>query len=816
MICSLASMVNVALAGPVIVLLFKVTVLLGLAALGAAAMRRRAAATRHFVWAVALGATLALPILGSVSPQVEFPLPSALEKPLRAWLQGPRAASGTASNASVARAVMSIPPAANAGSATGPAGATGAGGELHATVAGRQSTGAGDGSRSRSQRWLALVWLAGSVAVLSRLGLGHLGLVRLARGARPLANAAWRSLLHDALAQGHLATDVRLCCSPNVGAPVTWGWTPAVVVLPAGVERWPMERRRAALAHELAHVARRDYVTQLAAALVCAVYWFHPLVWFAARRLRVESEHACDDRVLTGGTSAPDYATHLLAIARGARRLRLAGAVAVCMARPSHLEGRLLALLDDARPRGPLTARMRIATLVLLGLLAIPFVGLHPVARAAKTPTDSRQDPPRITKAGTDVGLEMAPIAEDSRSRSSTHSESRSEETSGDSASTLRKSLNASPGERLTLDLETGGDVELRGWDENRVEVRARLDGADWRDTQVDVEREDGGVRVTSRLRHDKGWSSTSHALEIRVPRRFDLQLHSAGGGVTIAGVEGRFRGQTGGGDIVLEHVQGDVRLSTGGGEIRVTDVDARGSVTTGGGMVWMSRVRGGLQGSSGSGPVIYSEGKGESAGSSHARSEKHFEDLEGVRVDGENIEDTRTDGQGVLHIQKAGGDVVLREAPYGVHITTGGGRIRVGRSGGTVEAKTGGGDIEIGPVAGSVVAGTGAGDVEVTLSDVRDAEQTVEIASGKGRIVVELPKNFDGEFDLETAYTSTPTRIESTWKLDREPTTDWDDSEGTPRRYVRAHGVAGHGRGLVHVRTVNGDIVLRRGRGGR
>src|SRR5262249_51632855 len=155
------------------------------------------------------------------------------------------------------------------------------------------------------------------------------------------------------------------------------------------------------------------------------------------------------------------------------------------------------------------------------------------------------------------------------------------------------------------------------------------LDGDDWRETQVDVEREDGGVRVSSRQRRYEHSSSTSHDFEIDVPRRFDLDLQSTGGAVRIIGVEGSLRGRTGGGEIVLERVRGDVRLATGGGDIRVTDTDAQGSVSTGGGMVRLSRVRGGLHGSSGSGPVIYAET--ESDGHSGKGSDREFGDVDGV-----------------------------------------------------------------------------------------------------------------------------------------------------------------------------------------
>jgi beta-lactamase regulating signal transducer with metallopeptidase domain len=60
--------------------------------------------------------------------------------------------------------------------------------------------------------------------------------------------------------------------------------------LPLDAEQWSADRRRAVLAHELAHVQRRDWLVQILAAVVCTVYWFHRLSWFAYRRLREESE----------------------------------------------------------------------------------------------------------------------------------------------------------------------------------------------------------------------------------------------------------------------------------------------------------------------------------------------------------------------------------------------------------------------------------------------------------------------------------------------------------------------------------------------
>jgi Tol biopolymer transport system component len=174
---------------------------------------------------------------------------------------------------------------------------------------------------------------------------------------------------------------------------MTWGLLRPVVLLPADAENWSEERRRLVLLHELAHVQRADCLTQFLAHLACALYWFNPLTWLAARQLRVERERACDDQVLAGGVKASAYAEHLLEIARLARRASCASVAAVAMARPSQLEGRLLAVLDANRSR---TAVSRLAALVAVVAgsgIVVPLAALEAAARAGQSGDTERSIP---------------------------------------------------------------------------------------------------------------------------------------------------------------------------------------------------------------------------------------------------------------------------------------------------------------------------------------------------------------------------------------------------------------------------------------
>jgi bla regulator protein BlaR1 len=134
--------------------------------------------------------------------------------------------------------------------------------------------------------------------------------------------------------------------------PFTTGLCRPTIVLPSAASGWHPARLRTVLLHELAHVRRHDCRTQALAQLACALYWFNPLIWIAARNLRRTREGACDDFVLTCGVAPHQYAADLLAIAR-ARQPQLGAGAVLAMGRPSDLEGRLLAIVGSGRARVP-------------------------------------------------------------------------------------------------------------------------------------------------------------------------------------------------------------------------------------------------------------------------------------------------------------------------------------------------------------------------------------------------------------------------------------------------------------------------------
>ena len=207
----------------------------------------------------------------------------------------------------------------------------------------------------------------------------RLSVRRIVRAGRELDERAWTAPLCEIADRLDLDSVPRLLSSPLIEMPFACGVVEPTIVLPASAEPWSDNRRRAVLFHELAHVKRHDLVGHTLGRLACAFYWFHPLVWTAARHLRAESERACDDLVLSCGARASDYADHLLDIVISVRH-HGAPATAMPMARRRELEGRVLAILDPAVARiGP--GRIQSATfLVGFGALALSVAAMAPRA----------------------------------------------------------------------------------------------------------------------------------------------------------------------------------------------------------------------------------------------------------------------------------------------------------------------------------------------------------------------------------------------------------------------------------------------------
>ena len=164
----------------------------------------------------------------------------------------------------------------------------------------------------------------------------------------------------------------------------------------------------------------------------------------------------------------------------------------------------------------------------------------------------------------------------------------------------FEQSVQATSGDELNVDIQTGGAVHVQGWDQDAVRVQAQLNLTGWRETQVSVEQAPGGVHLLSRKIADSIFKGPfNHTFKIWAPRRYNVRLNSAGGQLTISDMEGTFRGFSAGGRIALKRARGHAELTTRKGEIQVIDSSLTGSIVTENGPVRLWHVGGDLHASS-------------------------------------------------------------------------------------------------------------------------------------------------------------------------------------------------------------------------
>ncbi len=307
-----------------------VTIILAAALSGVWLLRRRSAALRHAVLAAGILMAALAPLLEAALPQWSLPMPVTPAATIQASPIGFATDDGA--------------------------------GALPVAAA---------GEAAEAFDWAVLLltaWAAGAATAFAGLITGLIRLRRIVGRCTPVGAGAWR-VNADAFTREHALRPVTLLQSGERALLVTWGWRRPRIVLPAECDAWPEARRCIVLAHEIAHIRRRDWATQMLAEALRAVFWFHPLVWVAARRLRQESEYACDDVVMARGVEATEYATHLLDVARHVTGRQALWAAAPAIATPSTLERRIAVMLNAQRNRDPLTRHT--AALVLGAALAI-------------------------------------------------------------------------------------------------------------------------------------------------------------------------------------------------------------------------------------------------------------------------------------------------------------------------------------------------------------------------------------------------------------------------------------------------------------
>ena len=321
--------------------------------------RMRAAIHRHMVWFYCLVAIALLPPLWLYAPKVKLAVLPVRAEPLPAPVSALEPARVEMPEA------FEYPPIEPAGAPLAVSTAA-----LPAPVT----------AAEHAFPWrplLAACWLLGLAVMLARLPLGYIGLRRLLRRAVPVGP--------EHAANGLTELKAPVLVSDDLDSPVVLGvFRPAILLPRAIVDGGNHEELRMALDHELAHLERRDHVVNAFQRLLEAPLFFHPLVWYASRRLTQEREQVCDNWVLGQGTEARRYARLLAGLAETGLR-RQHGLQGVALFEGGLLE-RIQTMLD---PRSVKVTRSSAIVSFAAALLAVSALTVFGTVTLGEAPVES-------------------------------------------------------------------------------------------------------------------------------------------------------------------------------------------------------------------------------------------------------------------------------------------------------------------------------------------------------------------------------------------------------------------------------------------
>lgn len=255
---------------PLADIVLKVSLILSTAIGLSMALRGKSAALRHWVLSVGIVCAVSAPLLVSVAPVWQAPIAAKVARPPQ----------NVPLTASPSEGVEAIVPGAKA-----------------------LPHGQASGAVRQISVWQLLIsaWIGGALIALAALTLGLARLSWIRSRARRLDDGMWPMLAREIAQVNGIRRPITLMHSDHPSLLFTWGFLRPIVVLPRDAGEWSLDRARIVLCHELAHVGRADWLILLAAELLRAAYWFNPLTWMIGKRLRDESERACDDEVMSQG-----------------------------------------------------------------------------------------------------------------------------------------------------------------------------------------------------------------------------------------------------------------------------------------------------------------------------------------------------------------------------------------------------------------------------------------------------------------------------------------------------------------------------------
>jgi TonB family protein len=353
-------------------------------------------------------------------------------------------------------------------------------------------------------------------------------------------------------------------------------------------------------------------------------------------------------------------------------------------------------------------------------------------------------------------------------------------------------------GQRLQLNTDSGKVRILTSntaSNEVRYTVRIETDGRDpkakalLQQFRVTGASTPDGVRITGASPWKNYRGRLAVSFEVRVPRRYDVEVQTGAGTIEAEDLGGRAQLKTRGGNIKAGRIAGSALLDTAGGHIQLVAVEGDLTAVSGGGHIVVEKVNGAATLTTRGGHIkVFSV----------ARAAE-------MRTDGGNIYVKERVG-GKVTAESGGGQIVLAEVAGAVDARTSGGGIKILSVAGPSQLQTAGGSIHLEKIQDSVQASTGSGQIVAWFASTGKKEKVgnSELICGQGDILVYLPRDLAVNIEA-TIEAAGEHRVEAP---ELPLKTSWVRSASGPR-VLRAEAVLNGGGEVLKLHTVAGNIKL-------
>lgn len=348
----------------------------------------------------------------------------------------------------------------------------------------------------------------------------------------------------------------------------------------------------------------------------------------------------------------------------------------------------------------------------------------------------------------------------------------------------IKKEFNVEPGQELVLDLETGTEIEVIGWDKNIVSIELTVGGRDSDLFESEFEQKGNRIIVNTEYARRRNNVKCDSKIKVMVPHKFNVDFSTMGGSVLVENLEGLLEGKTMGGSLEFTKLTGEIDCETMGGSIDVTNSDADGRAKTMGGSINLEDITGDINASTMGGSIRQKNVKGR----------KSSKDSRG------------------LDISTMGGSIDLDVVPNGAKVKTKGGSISVKSIESFLDAQTMGGDITVDAIDGWIDASTMGGDIEVTMvGDPSKGERNVYLKSEGGDIDLVVPKGLSMNIDIEIRWSKRQRepKISGNLGLEGSVSNDWKSHHGDHYKLISCEKEINGGKNKIRISTVNGDVRI-------